>query len=162
IAGKGLFCLKVADGAHGGGWKRTLATADFAGFQKYIVDFCTDTRPGGKDAIHDGDQRGQGGGFLAIEAKNEKIPGRPTVEKVEGRGGVEKVRGGGYRFEGSAFSSDGGHRGAALEWRVGRVGKKGWYELADHWRKDVKDGRAVEVPAGVFREAGECRVRARW
>jgi hypothetical protein len=153
IGGKGLFNLKVANGGHGPGWTRTLATPDFAGFQKYIVAFCTDTRPGGKYAIHDGDQRGHGWGFLSIEAKDDKIPAMPTVEKVKG---------GEDRFEASAFSSPAGHKAAALEWRVGRVGKKGWYELHDHWRKDVKDDRAVDVPAAVFKEPGEYRVRARW
>ena len=61
-----------------------------------------------------------------------------------------------------AFESRAGHKAAALEWRVGRVGKRGWYELDDYWRKERESGRAVDIPAEVFREPGEYRVRARW
>ncbi|MCU0704185.1 MAG: CotH kinase family protein, partial [Fimbriiglobus sp.] len=43
---KGLYFLNPTEGDHfGGRWKRTLATPDFAGFQKYLVEFCTDCRP---------------------------------------------------------------------------------------------------------------------
>jgi hypothetical protein len=75
---------------------------------------------------------------------------------------VERTKPDAYRFEASAFASPAGHKAVALEWRVGRVGKRGWYELADHWRKDVEAGRAVDIPAEVFKEPGEYRVRARW
>ena len=43
-----------------------------------------------------------------------------------------------------------------------RVGRRGWYELDDYWRKERESGRAVDIPAEVFREPGEYRVRARW
>ncbi len=150
---KGVYFLKEAEGQHGGGWKRRLVTADFAGFCKFAVDFCTDSRPVKNYAPHDGDQRGHGWGYLAHEAKDDKIPGMPTVERKKE---------GGYRFEASAFASPADHKAAALEWRVGRVGKRGWYELDDHWKKELKAGRALEIPAEVFREPGEYRVRARW
>jgi hypothetical protein len=42
------------------------------------------------------------------------------------------------------------------------VGRRGWYELDDHWRKERKSGRAVDVPAEVFKGPGAYRVRARW
>ena len=67
-----------------------------------------------------------------------------------------------YRFEASPFGSPAGHEPAALEWRVGRVGKRGWYELDDFWRTDVPEGRTIDIPADVFKEPGEYRVRARW
>jgi hypothetical protein len=73
-----------------------------------------------------------------------------------------RPKGDGYRFEASDFASPADHKAAALEWRVGRVGKRGWYELDDHWQKDVASGRTVDIPAEVFREPGEYRVRARW
>jgi hypothetical protein len=150
---KGVYFVKEAEGQHGGApWKRTLATADFAGFCKYAIDFCTDTRPVKNYVPHDGDPRGHGWGYLAHETKDEKIPATPTVERKDG----------GYCFEASAFASTAGHKAAALEWRVGRVGKRGWYELDDHWRKAQESGRALEIPAAVFREPGEYRVRARW
>ncbi|MEO2090744.1 MAG: hypothetical protein ABGY75_14765, partial [Gemmataceae bacterium] len=60
------------------------------------------------------------------------------------------------------FESKVGSKAAAIEWRVGRIGQNGWYELADHWKTEATDGRAADIPAKVFQEAGEYRVRARW
>ena len=150
---KGAYFLKTTEGGYGGGqFKRTIATADFAGFRKYLVDFCTDSRPVKNYAPNDGDQRGYGWGYLAHEAKDDKIPAKPAVERPG-----EK-----YRFEASAFASPAGQKAAALEWRVGRVGQRGWYELDDHWWKEIAEGRAVDIPAEVFKAPGEYRVRARW
>ncbi|MDY3552242.1 CotH kinase family protein [Gemmata sp. JC717] len=151
---KGAYFVNPATGDHfGGAWKRTLATADFAGFRKYLIEFCTDARPVKNYAPNDGDQRGYGWGYLAHEAKDDKIPAKPAVTRPKANG---------YTFEAAAFTSPAGAKSAALEWRVGRVGQKGWYELADHWRKDVAEGRSVEIPREVFAEKGEYRVRARW
>ena len=150
---KGAYFANPTSGDYfGGPFKRTLATADFAGFRKYLVDFCTDTRPVKNYAPNDGDQRGYGWGYLAHEAKDEKIPAKPTVDRPEGK----------FWFESSSFASPAGHKVAALEWRVGRVGQRGWYELADYWRKDMAEARTIDIPAEVFKEPGEYRVRARW
>src|SRR5262249_1869453 len=100
----------------------------------------------------DGDQRGAGWGYLAHEAKDDKIPDTPKVTRPGGK----------FRFEASAFASPAKHQAAALELRVGRVGRRGWYELDDYWRQELKSGRAVAIPAAVFKEPGEYRVRARW
>jgi hypothetical protein len=153
MAMKGAFFVNPAEGQHGGGWKRILATPDFDGFCKFVVDFCTDSRPVKNYVPHDGDQRGHGWGYLAHEAKDNKIPDRPTVARL-------KVDG--FRFEASEFASPTGHKSAALQWRVGRVGKRGWYELGNHWWKELVSGRSADIPAEVFREPGEYRVRARW
>ncbi|MBY0231235.1 MAG: CotH kinase family protein [Gemmataceae bacterium] len=148
---KGVFYRKSYEAGYwGGSFKRTLETQDFAGFRKYLVDYCTDSRPGGKYAPNDGDQRGYGWGYLAHEAKDAQIPATPKAE-----------RGKGWRFSASGFSSLGKHKAAALEWRVGRVGRRGWYELEEHWRKETA-GQETDIPADVFGKAGEYRVRARW
>ncbi|QJW95864.1 CotH kinase family protein [Frigoriglobus tundricola] len=150
---KGAYFANPTEGGYfGGPFKRTLATADFAGFRKYLVDFCTDARPVKNYAPNDGDQRGYGWGYLAHEAKDEKIPAKPTVDRPDDT----------FRFAASAFTSPAGHKAAGLEWRVGRVGQRGWYELADHWRKDAGEGRTVDIPTEVFKEPGAYRVRARW
>ncbi len=151
---KGSYFVNPASGAYfGGQFKRTLATADFAGFRKYLVDFCTDSRPVKNYAPNDGDQRGYGWGYLAHEAKDDKIPAKPTVTRPKADA---------YKFEAAEFASAGGQKSAALEWRVGRVGKNGWYELDEHWRKEIAEGRTVDIPLAVFGEKGEYRVRARW
>jgi len=150
---KGVYFANPTDGSYfGGQFKRTLATADFAGFRKYLVDFCTDSRPTKNYAPNDGDQRGYGWGYLAHEAKDDKIPAKPTVERPGGK----------FRFEASAFASPAGQKEIALEWRVGRVGQRGQYELADYWKKEIAEGRAIDIPPEVFKEPGEYRVRARW
>lgn len=149
---KGSYYVNpIEAGYFGGGFKRTLATNDFAGFRKYIVDFCTDSRPTKNYAPNDGDQRGYGWGYLAHEAKDALIPATPTVARKDG-----------FAFEASAFASPAKAAPAALEWRVGRVGKNGWYELTDHWKGESKTDRATTIPAEAFNEAGEYRVRARW
>ena len=72
---KGAYFVNPTEGDYfGGRFKRTLATNDFAGFRKYLVDFCTDSRPMKNYAPNDGDQRGYGWGYLAHEAKDDKIP----------------------------------------------------------------------------------------
>lgn len=150
---KNAYFANPAPGSYfGGAFTRTLASADFAGFRKYLVDFCTDSRPVKNYAPNDGDQRGYGWGYLNHEAKDDQIPATPAVTRPKADA---------YRFEATAFTSPAGHKPATLEWRVGRVGKKGWYELEERWRKDVAAGQAVEIPADVFKEAGAYRVRAR-
>ena len=150
---KGSYFVNPAEADHfGGRWKKTLATNDFAGYKKYLVDFCTDSRPKKNYAPNDGDHRGYGWGYLAHEAKDDKIPARPIVTRP----------GDGRRFEASAFASPAGHTSAALEWRVGRVGKRGWYELDERWKQELTTGTSTDVPADVLKEPGEYRVRARW
>ena len=151
---KGSYFVNPSEaGYFGGGFKRTLATNDFAGFQKYIVDFCTDSRPTKNYAPNDGDQRGYGWGYLAHEAKDDKIPATAKTERLPG----EK-----YQFKATAFASTAGHQPKVLEWRVGRIGKNGWYELDERWRKDLESGAEIDIPAEVFKEPGEYRVRACW
>jgi len=151
---KGSYFVNPAQADHfGGHWTRTLATNDFPGFQKYIVDFCTDSRPTKKYAPNDGDPRGYGWGYLALEAKDDKIPVRANVERLPG----EK-----FQFRTTEFASTVGHQAKALEWRVGRIGKKGMCELADYWKTEIDTGTKIVIPAEVFRDAGEYRIRARW
>jgi hypothetical protein len=148
---KGTFFVNPFNASHGGGpWQRTLVTNDFAGMRKYVVDFCTDSRPTKKYAPNDGDHRGYGWGYLVHEAKDDRIPATPNVERNRDR------------FRASAFASPANAKAAVLEWRVGRIGKLGWYELTDYWRKDSGAGAEIDIPQEVFGAPGEYRVRARW
>lgn len=149
---KGTFFLGTYNGAGymGGPFNRKIATNDFAGLRKYVLEYCTDSRPVKNYRPNDGDQRGYGWGYLAHEAKDDRVPATPTVERA------------GNNFKASPFVSSAKAKPAALEWRVGRVGQRGWYELADHWRKEIDSGVTIEIPAEVFGGKGEYRVRARW
>ncbi|MBX9679558.1 MAG: CotH kinase family protein [Gemmataceae bacterium] len=150
---RGSFYVNPARGDHfGGPWTRTIATNDFAGFVKYLIDFCTDSRPTKKYAPNDGDTRGYGWGYLAHEAKDDRIPAMPTVQRT----------GQGNSFKASPFASPANAKAAALEWRVGRIGQRGRYELAEHWRKEIATGVEIDIPAEVFANRGEYRIRARW
>lgn len=151
---KGSYYVNPAGAEHfGGPWKRTLTSNDFAGFRKYLVDFCTDSRPVKNYTPNDGDQRGYGWGYLAHETKDDAIPAKPTIQQLPA---------GQNQFKASGFLSPVKHQPAGLEWRVGRVGQRGWYELADHWHQDTGMELSVSVPAEVFNTQGEYRVRARW
>lgn len=146
---KGTYFINPMQGDHfGGPWKRTLVTNDFAGFQRYIVDFCTDSRPTKNYAPNDGDQRGYGWGYLAFEAKDDKIPPKATIQRIPGLQ---------YSFQASPTQQAG-----ALEWRVGRIGKRGWYELNEHLRKESATGNQIQISEETFKEPGIYRVRARW
>jgi CotH kinase protein len=143
---KGSYYVNPVQGDHfGGPWKRTLATNDFAGFRKYVIDFATDSRPKKNYAPNDGDHRGYGWGYLAFEAKDTLIPPTPKVEQLPGKHA--------YR------ATENGKADGVLEWRVGRVGKVGWYELAEHWKKD--GGVEISIPADILKEPGDYRIRAR-
>jgi hypothetical protein len=150
---KGSYFVNPANSENWGGpWKRTLKTNDFDGFRQYLVDFCTNSRPTKKYAPNDGEHLGYGWGYLAHEATDDKIPATPTLRQLPD----------GNKFEATEFVSAAGHKPAALEWRVGRVGQRGWYELDDWWRKESESGRSVEVPTKQLTAPGEYRVRARW
>ena len=151
---KGSYFVNPAEGGHfGGPWKRTLATNDFAGFKRYLLEFCTDSRPVKNYAPNDGDPRGYGWGYLAHEAKDDAIPARPVVSRSGD---------GAYRFRATGFVSAAKQPPAALEWRVGRVGQPGWYELAEHWRGESGLEDSITIPEAVLAKPGEYRVRARW
>lgn len=151
---KGSYFVNPARADHfGGPWTRTLATNDFAGFRKYLVDFCTDSRPVKNYAPNDGDPRGYGWGYLAGEAADDKIPRTPTATETPGAA---------RQYRATAFASPAGRKPVALEWRVGRVGQLGRYELVAVWHAETATGTAMDVPADVFAETGEYRVRARW
>lgn len=151
---KGSYYVNPMSADHfGGSWKRTLATPDFAGFRKYLIDFCTDSRPTKNYAPNDGDPRGYGWGYLVHEAKDEKIPATPTVSRDPDKANT---------FEATAFASPAGHTAAVLEWRVGLVGRHGQYELNEIWRHAESTDRSITIPSKAFSLQGEYRVRARW
>ena len=137
----------------GGPWKRTLATADFAGFRKYVVDFCTDSRPVKNYAPNDGDQRGYGWGYLAHEAKDDKIPATPTVERRRRRATGSRRRRSPRPPGTSRRRWNGGSAGSASA--------AGTNSTTTGGRRSAT-GRAIDIPAEVFKEPGEYRVRARW
>ncbi len=168
---KGVFYQNPATGNHfGGAWQRTLATADLAGFCRYIVEFCTDSRPEKNYAPNDGDQRGYGFGYLQHEAKDARIPATPEI-RYTGPPGFPTAR---LSFAVTPFSSPATNRFAAMQWRIGEISAPGrpgyeagqpWrYEIEPHWMSQelVTPETVFQIPAHVCVANHSYRARARY
>ncbi len=161
---KGSFFVNPAHGDHfGGRWERKLATNDMRGFEKYLVDFCTDSRPTKNYAPNDGNPLGYGWGYVAHEAQDKDIPPRPVIKR-EGKDvySVAKVERPADQL-------------LRIEWRIGRIGTfgvAGWqasepyqYEIEEHWRtpaNDLKSDVKQFLSRKLFAEPGTYRIRARF
>jgi hypothetical protein len=158
------------DGRFGGEWTRTLATPNFEGFCKYIVDYVSDSRPVKNYAINDGDQRGYGFGYLTVESKSKSAPERPTI-LLQKREPAKLV------LEVSPFKAPDGITNtsfAALQWRVGEISAPGLpgyipgtprkYELEELWRSEPLTNATprFDLPLTMTRPNGTYRVRARY
>ena len=151
------------DSRMGGEWTRTLATPDLAGFCKYLVEFCTDSRPARNYRVNDGNQRGYGFGHLWIEARDPEIPTRPTLRATNV-----------LVFEASSFASPGGAGFSAVEWRVAEIAAPGlagfeagqpWkYELEKAWSSGALTSPAttLRLPAEVCKAERTYRARVRY
>jgi hypothetical protein len=165
-----FYVTPYRDGRMGGSWRRTLATPDFAGFCKYITEFCTDARPEKNYEPNDGDQRGYGFGFLWWESRDEKVPARPTIRYAGPRGFPQEQ----LAFTVSAFASAAGHSFAAVQWRVGQISAPGLigyrvglpcrYEIEPHWTSAelTREETSVTLPKNICQPGQTCRVRARY
>jgi hypothetical protein len=164
-ASKGAFFRNPAgEGMQGGSFTRKLATPDFAGFCKYIVDFCTDTRPKKNYAVNDHDPVGYGWGYLSLEAADKDIPARPTIRYV----GPEGFPAGALGFESGAFNDPQGPATFdAMQWRVGEiatpVGKPWRYEIETVWTSSESPAFVpqVHIPQGTCKSGRTYRVRVR-
>ena len=144
-----------------GAFYRKQALNDFGSFAKYIVDFCTDTRPKKDYRIDDQKPLGYGWGYLGIEAADSEIPERPVI-KYTGSAGYPA---GALGFESSAFA--GKHPFGAMQWRVGEIGapdRKPWrYEIEPLWESAESPAFVpqVHIPQGTCKAGATYRVRAR-
>ena len=168
---KGSFYVNPAqDWRMGGSWRRTLATPDFAGFCRYIVDFCTDSRPLKNYAPNDGDPRGYGFGYLWTEAQDDQIPNRPTVRHL----GMDST-GQSMLLRASPFSSpQGTNTFASLQWRLAeirapsdptvQIGQPARYEIEPGWFREETSAsqRELRLAKGTCDPGHTYRLRARY
>lgn len=169
---KGEYFRNPASSGHfGGEWKRTLITPDFAGFQDYIIRFCTDSRPTKNYAPNDGNHLGYGWGYLVHEARDDQIPSRPTLTEVTSTPSGVRV------FRSSKYDSNAKHLPKGAEYRIGRIythGLPGWksgdiehYEIEDVWRTLPTEQAValttgqVSIPTKTISSPGRYRVRVR-
>ncbi len=165
-----FYVVRYPDSRMGGSWVRKLASPDFAGFCKYIVDFCTDSRLIKNYRENDGNQVGYGYGFLWSESKDDSIPNRPTLRYAGGAGFPANQ----LEFAVSSFVSPKSVNFAAFQWRVAEIGtppsgadgqKAKWrYELESGWSSGELNSAptALRVPAGICKGSHVYRARARY
>jgi hypothetical protein len=134
-----FYLTPYRDRRMGGSWERKLATPDFAGFCKYLVEFCSDSRPARNYRPNDGDQRGYGFGYLSHEAKDAKIPARPAIQHT----GWKENR---PAFSVSDFSSPNSADYAAIQWRIAEISAPGLrgYNSGQPFRYEIQPCWSVE------------------
>jgi len=151
-------------------FRRVLSTPDFAGFCRYITEFCTDSRPLKNYQPDDGNPQGYGYGFLAREAEDPKIPAQPEI-RYKGPAGFPVHQ---LAFNVSAFQSPTSARFVSIQWRIAEItapglpgyvpGQPQRYEIEPGWNSSEL-GFAYPVfylPAGICRPAHTYRIRARY
>ena len=168
---KGLFYQNPAASQYSGGdWQRTLKTPDLPGFCRFLVEFCTDSRPQKNYAPNDGNQLGYGFGYLQHESKDQTVPDTPVVRASDAPGLAAKQP----KFEVTPFASPVTNKFAAVQWRVGEISAPGLpgyvagqprrYEIEPYWiGEELKTPQATfRPPAKTFVAGHTYRVRARY
>jgi len=165
-----FYITPFRDQRMGGQWRRTLASPDFAGYCRYMVEFCTDARPSKNYAPNDGDQRGYGFGFLQTESKDELIPTRPSVRFT----GLSGFRTDQLIFQVAPFASPNSNAFAAVQWRIAQISAPGLagykegepchYEIESHWitAELTKPDPEMRVPPNVCQSGRTYRLRVRY
>ena len=155
---KGAFYRNPASqGMMGGEFSRKLSPANFSGFTRYIVDFCTDSRPKKDYQPNDGNPLGYGYGHVLSECRDNAIPERPTIKRTSG-----------LTFASAPFNDPQGPTSfAAIQWRVAEIGTPAnapWkYEIEPLWVSDPLPATALTftLPGGLTQPGHLYRVRSR-
>ena len=162
-----FFTTPYTDSRRGGTWVRTLATADFAGSMKYLVDYATDMFPSNSTwTLNNGDQRGYGQQFLKFESADTNAPLRPSATYL----GLGSHPLDGLRFSASAYA--GTNAFAAAQWRVGEISAPGiplynatkprTYEVTDVWRSsEIISNGVITLPSAALQIGHTYRARVR-
>lgn len=167
---RGAFYVNPAEASpRGGDVTRTLETADFEGFLKYISDFITDT-DSGSFTVGDGDPLGYGFQYLELEGADDDIPYTPVLSYT----GPDGYPVDSLQFTASAFD-DPQRSGtyAAVEWRIGRIrnlatpdyesGERWIYEIDAVWESgELNDQVNTMTPAVDLTAGNTYRARVRY
>ena len=154
-------------------FRRVLDTPDFAGFCRYIVNFCTDSRPAKNYQPDDNNPVGYGWGYLSWEARDDNIPATPSVTYAGPAGfPATNLAFAISPFASSQFLSQAAF--AAVQWRVAEIrapGLAGYlpehpyaYELTARWQSDERanPAPACRLPDDACPPGHTYRVRARY
>ncbi|MDB6173850.1 MAG: hypothetical protein JWL59_3161 [Chthoniobacteraceae bacterium] len=171
--GKGVFYKNpMQDNRMGGSWDRKLATPDFAGMCRYVLEYASDSRPATAPPwkLNDGDPRGYGFGYLRADAADPNIPERPTLSYSGPAGFPANALG----FHCSEFHDpQGADSCGAVQWRLGQIaspGVAGWtagqprrYEIEPLWTSPeiAPYANTIRIPAKLAKPGLTYRVRVR-
>ena len=162
-----FYRTPFTDNRFGGTWVRRLATANLAGFAKFITDYCTDTDPNAF-SVGDGDQRGYGFNYLKLEATDAAIPATPSIAYAGPPGFPPNA----LRFECTPFSDpQGAATFGALQWRIAEIynpslsnylaGNPRKYELEAAWESPELTTFTNQITLPVTATRPGCTYRAR-
>lgn len=169
---KGAFYRNpVRDGRFGGEWERKLATPDFAGMCRYVLDYASNSRPENAPwKLNDGNPRGYGYGYLRSDAQDPEQPARPTISYT----GPEGFPANALVFQCSGFKDpQGDDTFGAVQWRIGQIaapGIQGWapgqpwrYEIEPVWTSPeiTPFSNEIRIPGDVLRKGMTYRARVR-
>jgi catechol 2,3-dioxygenase-like lactoylglutathione lyase family enzyme len=167
----GFYRNPAPDDRFGGRWERKLATADFAGMCRFVLEYASNSRPPNEPwKLNDGDPRGYGFGYLNDDANDPQAPARPAISYAGARGFAANA----LAFQTSLFQDPQGPATfAALQWRLGQIagpGIAGWspgqprrYEIEPLWTSPeitVFNNR-VQIPGHLPRAGLTYRARIR-
>lgn len=117
-----FFRTPYLDSRFGGRYVRTLVSEDHEGFVKHIVDYMTDTFPGGAWSPGNGVPAGYGYEYLNDEAYDPAIPDTPSLDYI-GDPGFPTT---GLSFESTGFSDpDGSATFGRIRWRLAEIAAPG-------------------------------------
>jgi len=160
-----FFQIESGQQMGGGPFTRKLATPDFAGFCRYVVEYATDARPKKDYAPNDGQWLGYGWGYLAHEAMDAEIPARPVIRYT----GPDGFPAGALTFSISPFSDpQGAQTFGAAQWRIAEIGataERPWsYEITPVWLgpESIVQVAETHVPGDDIHSGATYRVRARY
>ncbi|MFO1475344.1 MAG: lamin tail domain-containing protein [Verrucomicrobiota bacterium] len=162
-----FYYTPFTDSRWGGNWVRTLATSDFNGSMKYLLDYATDTFPGTSTwAVNNGDQRGYGYHYLLSESTDAGAPQRPSATYL----GAPSHPVNDLRFSASTYAGANGF--SAAQWRIGEISAPGIplhdpsrprvYEVTDVWRSaELTSNGIVTLPPASLQVGHTYRARVR-
>ncbi len=171
-----FFYTPFTDSRTGGDWVRWLRDPSYTGTathedsMAYLLDYATDTWPGGTWEAGNGNQLGYGYQYLAHDAYDDAIPDKPYIASLSSPGYPLN----GLSFACSGFTDPQGDATfAAMEWRAGEIldtnapaydpNDKPPYELNAKWESGeiTNFDSNITIPADALKVGHAYRVRVR-
>ena len=113
-----FYASPYTDSRFGGSYVRTLQSQDHEGYVNHIVNYTTDTFPGGSWSPGNGVPAGYGYEYLKFEADDTSIPNKPVIT-YDGPAGFPVNQ---LSFSSSSFSDPNGNNTfGKMRWRIAKI-----------------------------------------